>query len=145
MSLTGSAKRLSQTPAKTTRTSESVIFVVAMLRDSHALKRRPHNRDRVAYQFNDRSLTKTERGALLPALKAHLDNTGSEEVRIKLQKVWDYFPHYGLRDVRKRYTYRRLARQGELSTWWIGSSNCFESVLDVTAYNELLVEHLIRK
>ena len=102
-------------------------------------------RDRVAYQFNDRALTKGERGTLITALKAHLQATGSEEVRIKLQKVWDYFPHYGLRDVRKKNTYRRLARQGELSTWWVGSSNCFESVLDVTAYNELLCEHLIAR
>ena len=103
------------------------------------------HRDRVAYQFNDRSLTKEEHGKLLPSLKAHLRATGSEDVQVKLQKVWDYFPHYDLHGVRKRNTYRRLARQGELSTWWIGSSNCFESVLDVTAYNELLVRHLIER
>eukprot|EP00948_MAST-09A_sp_MAST-9A-sp1_P003911 g3911.t1 len=101
--------------------------------------------DRVAYQFNDRKLTGPEEEQLLPELKTNLSRNGARNVSIVKQKVWPYFYHWNRDGVRKRNHYRLLASQGKNATWWIGSCSCFESVLDVVAYNELLANHLIQK
>jgi hypothetical protein len=52
---------------------------------------------------------------------------------------WDYFWHFKPEAVRKGAPWNLLKMQGTNGVLWAGSSCCFESVLDVMAYNEGLM------
>ena len=101
--------------------------------------------DRVAYQFCDRVLKAEEKEILLQGVRDHLRRTGAKNAKILEQSSWEYFPHYDLQGCRDRSIYKRLASQGMMNTWWVGSSACFESILDVCSYNHLLVDHLVQR
>lgn len=60
------------------------------------------------------------------------------------QKNWDYFPHFTQEAVQKLIPWRLLEAQGANKTWYIGSSCCFESVEDVTSYNDLVLHHKLQ-
>ena len=52
-----------------------------------------------------------------------------------------YLAHFDVDGIcAKRYPWRLLEAQGKLNTCWVGSSACYESVLDVVNYNNLLLD-----
>merc|ERR1712154_429038 len=63
---------------------------------------------------------------------------GETNVKILRQRVWDYFPKWSLEDiVEKEYPWKVLHElQGKYNKcFYIGSSVCMESVLNVCEYN----------
>jgi hypothetical protein len=52
----------------------------------------------------------------------------------------DYFWHFPQDAINDGVPWKLLEMQGEQRTIWAGSSACFESVLDVVKYNDLLFE-----
>jgi len=71
-----------------------------------------------------------------------VEPTASEPAPEILQhKNYDYFPHFTQEAVQQLMPWRLLEAQGTAKTWYIGSSCCFESVEDVTQYNDLVLHH----
>jgi hypothetical protein len=58
---------------------------------------------------------------------------------------WYYFPHFPQAAVQEGAPWKLLELQGKQGMFFAGSSCCFESVLDVMAYNDLLLENFILK
>lgn len=54
----------------------------------------------------------------------------------------DYFWHFDNEALKKRAPWRIFDLQGKRGLIFAGSSCCFESVLDVLAYNDRLFDHL---
>jgi hypothetical protein len=52
----------------------------------------------------------------------------------------DYFWHFPQDAINDGVPWKLLEMQGDHRTIWAGSSACFESVLDVVKYNDLLFE-----
>jgi len=95
----------------------------------------------VAYQFKDKPPTIFDDVILRKQLLTDLKSYGGEmNVEILHQEVWKYFGHYSAKDVNNGYPWKILNMQGTKNTWYIGSSVCFESVLDVVSYNLMLLE-----
>lgn len=55
---------------------------------------------------------------------------------------WDYFWHFDRHAIVEGCPWDLLDEQGNHRTIWAGSSACFESILDVVQYNELLFDML---
>lgn len=55
---------------------------------------------------------------------------------------WDYFWYFGQEAINEGAPWELFNLQGDHRTIWAGSSACFESVLDVVQYNDLLFETL---
>jgi hypothetical protein len=55
------------------------------------------------------------------------------------QYPWSYFHHFGNDTIREGLPWDLLDMQGEQKTWWAGASACFESVLDVVSYNNMIL------
>lgn len=54
----------------------------------------------------------------------------------------DYFWHFDNTAIKARAPWRIFELQGKRGLIFAGSSCCFESVLDVLAYNDRLFDHL---
>jgi hypothetical protein len=51
---------------------------------------------------------------------------------------WYYFPHFPQAAIQAGAPWKLLELQGKHGMFFVGSSCCFESVLDVMAYNDLI-------
>ncbi len=105
---------------------------------------------RVAYQYLNRSLDPVAdppmlRQMLLKDLRKNLqlDDVEYANIRIIEQRPFPYMTKFTPKSLRERRPWRILEQQGKRSTFWIGSSVCFESVLDVVVYNNNLVDRII--
>lgn len=67
----------------------------------------------------------------------------SPEPKLLFRKNWDYFPHFSQSAVQALLPWKIFESQGKNRTWYIGSSCCFESVEDVTRYNDQLLQHAL--
>lgn len=66
------------------------------------------------------------------------------DVKIFRQYPWPYFHHFGQEAIQDGMPWDLFDMQGEMKTWWIGASACFESVHDVTNYNLMLLSTYMR-
>lgn len=100
------------------------------------------NRERaVAYQFADRDPTAYDNVKQQQILLKDLNSYAQESnINILHQNVWKYFPHFNQLEINNAYPWKIIEMQGSNRTWYIGSSVSFESVLDVTSYNLMLLE-----
>eukprot|EP00484_Ammonia_sp_Unknown_P030914 CAMPEP_0197024874 /NCGR_PEP_ID=MMETSP1384-20130603/5347_1 /TAXON_ID=29189 /ORGANISM="Ammonia sp." /LENGTH=645 /DNA_ID=CAMNT_0042453331 /DNA_START=24 /DNA_END=1957 /DNA_ORIENTATION=+ len=96
-------------------------------------------RDRgVAYQFLNRPPIPEQDGPVLEnQLRNDLEVWGEKNVQVIRQEPWDYFPMWDQEAVQKGYPWIvKDELQGKYKkTFYIGSSVCFESVLNVVEYN----------
>ena len=115
----------------------------------------PGLQPRVGYQFYenyevDEDLQDSDRSPLhnkimTPASKVlkHFEKELAKQhvsnVTIFRQYPWPYFHHFPQQAIQDGMPWDLFDRQGELKTWWIGASACFESVHDVTNYNLMLL------
>mmetsp|Transcript_10439 Transcript_10439/g.14417 ORF Transcript_10439/g.14417 Transcript_10439/m.14417 type:complete len:312 (-) Transcript_10439:84-1019(-) len=98
---------------------------------------------RVAYQYLGRALVPTTDPEILKnQLLSDLENIGETNVRLIEQKPWEYSPKFNKDALREGRPWQVLANQGHKKTIWIGSSVCFESVLDCVCYNEKLLKSM---
>ncbi|CAJ1389989.1 unnamed protein product [Effrenium voratum] len=98
---------------------------------------------RVAYQYSEKPPQSGDAAKLSQALMEGLKTfAGEPEVEIRLQKPWPYFPRFEAQDLVKGCPWKILEMQGKRNTVFIGSSVCFESVLDVVCYNQLLARKI---
>mmetsp|Transcript_24310 Transcript_24310/g.61956 ORF Transcript_24310/g.61956 Transcript_24310/m.61956 type:complete len:537 (+) Transcript_24310:99-1709(+) len=67
----------------------------------------------------------------------------SPEPKLLFRKNWDYFPQFTQAAINSLLPWKLFESQGENRTWYIGSSCCFESVEDVTRYNDQLLKHML--
>ena len=76
---------------------------------------------------------------------ADLEAYGYEDVAVGKYCAFNtYLPHFDVPGVCvKMYPWKLLEMQGENRTFWVGSSACFESVLDVVNYNRKLLAEKI--
>jgi thioredoxin reductase len=103
---------------------------------------------RVSYQFNTKDIHEGEdkrppfarNEDLIKTLKEDIAISGVTDVEIIDQFPWSYFPHFGNEALAKGLPWKLLGMQGNLNTWYIGSSACFESVHDVTTYNHIVLD-----
>lgn len=56
---------------------------------------------------------------------------------------WYYFPHFPQEALQAGAPWKLFDLQGKQGMLFAGSSCCFESVLDVMAYNNLLIDKFI--
>lgn len=94
---------------------------------------------RVAYQHANRPPVPADGARLRAQLEADLETSGERGVAVLQQRVWSNWPNESLR---KGRPWRVLELQGARRSLFIGSSVCFESALDVVAYNEMLAARL---
>jgi len=73
--------------------------------------------------------------------KAH--HLKKEDVVIKEQHIWRYFPHFNQAELNAVYPEQIFDMQANFRTWYIGASACFESIYDVVNYNLMLVDYFI--
>ena len=59
----------------------------------------------------------------------------SRHVEVIEQFPWPYFPRFKQEGIQNGLPWDLIDLQGERRTLWLGGSACFESVLDITAYN----------
>eukprot|EP00438_Fugacium_kawagutii_P019458 Skav230461 [mRNA] locus=scaffold186:168416:169963:+ [translate_table: standard] len=98
---------------------------------------------RVAYQFMDRPLESGDGSKLLAALEEGLKSyAGEEQVDVKVQKPWAYFPRFDAKGLSDGLPWKILELQGQRNTIFTGSSVCFESALDCVAYNLMLCQKI---
>ncbi|KAJ3307518.1 hypothetical protein HDU76_004599 [Blyttiomyces sp. JEL0837] len=74
-----------------------------------------------------------------------LNDVGALEsnVDVILQKPWPYFTRFDAKEIEEGLPWEILKVQGQRNTLWIGSSVCFESVLDVVTYNLNLLKRIV--
>ena len=75
-------------------------------------------------------------------LQHDLQAAGQTDVRIIKRMVWPYFTHFNATSLKNGNLWRITQIQGKRNTLWIGSSVCFESVLDVLVHNTRLARRL---
>ena len=96
-------------------------------------------RDRgVSYQyFNRAPKIEEDSPTLLHQLQNDLEVWGEKNIKILRQECWDYMPMWNGEDIQKQYPWIvKDELQGKYKkTFYIGSSVCFESVLNVVEYN----------
>ncbi|CAK9009408.1 unnamed protein product [Durusdinium trenchii] len=98
---------------------------------------------RVAYQYMDRPIESGDASKLVTTLEENLKTyAGEEKVDVLIQKPWDYFPRFDAKGLREGLPWKILDLQGQRNTVFIGSSVCFESALDVVAYNLMLCKKI---
>ncbi|KAJ3321623.1 hypothetical protein HDV06_004038 [Boothiomyces sp. JEL0866] len=90
---------------------------------------------RVSYQYFGRPLEKNDSTTMLTLLKSDLVVETDLNASIILQKPHRYFPRFDTAGILAGKPWSILDIQGKSKTFWIGSSVCFESVLDVMTYN----------
>lgn len=69
-----------------------------------------------------------------------LDANGFADPEIIDRHAWDYFPRFTAASIRDGAPWKLLEMQGEMRTWYIGSSACFESVEAVLEFNHFMVD-----
>merc|ERR1712228_281102 len=96
-------------------------------------------RDRaMAYQYHTEAPMAINDEEMGQALIKQLEEFGETNVQIIRQRVWDYFPKWSCEDiVKNEYPWKVLHElQGKYNKcFYIGSSVCMESVLNVCEYN----------
>jgi len=98
---------------------------------------------RVGYQFLDRGVGRNSEGKIdAAALQMTLQNTLKEQgvsgVKIHRQYPWDYFFRFSQADLVRGLPWKLLKMQGSQRTFYIGASAVFESINDVTNYNNMI-------
>eukprot|EP01084_Bolivina_argentea_P062231 113783_1 len=104
------------------------------------IKHKQLTKDRaICYQYHtEEPDEKNDPDKLGKYLIEQLNAQGETNVKIIKQKVWDYFPKWSISDiVEKEYPWKVLNElQGKYNKcFYIGSSVCMESVLNVCEYN----------
>jgi len=90
-------------------------------------------RSRVVYQYGEQQSTSAEIDALFDQ---HHQQIGARDQHTLKRVYWsEYFPHWSKEGIQQANPWRLFEAQGNKSTWWIGSSACFESINDVLLYN----------
>merc|ERR1711920_974832 len=93
----------------------------------------------MAYQYHTEAPDeKNDADRMKEEVIKRLEGMGERNVEILRQRVWDYFPKWSLEDiVENEYPWKVLHElQGKYNKcFYIGSSVCMESVLNVCEYN----------
>eukprot|EP01083_Nonionella_stella_P112309 330231_1 len=92
----------------------------------------------ISYQYHTEAPTDEMAEPLAKTLVQQLTEMGETNVRIIEQRVWDYCPKWDVKAiVEKEYPWKvKDEMQGKYNKcFYIGSSVCFESVLNVCEYN----------
>lgn len=97
----------------------------------------------VAYQALDEPPNRVNDANLQEKFAEDIAAIGLTNVDIVLEKPWYYFPHFPQQAVQNGAPWKLMELQGKHGMLFAGSSCCFESVLDVMAYNELLIEKFV--
>ncbi|ETV99794.1 hypothetical protein H310_07840 [Aphanomyces invadans] len=97
---------------------------------------------KIAYQYYNQPLATVDATASHIQLRADLNMTASTNVQVKSQFRTNYFPRFTPAGLKKGLPWKIWDMQGQRKTTWIGSSVCFESVLDVVIYNTNLIAHV---
>ena len=71
-----------------------------------------------------------------------LSAIGKRDVRVLDQRQLPYFSHWKREKLLEGVVWNVLDSQGKNNTLWIGSSVCFETIIDVATYNANLVKRL---
>jgi hypothetical protein len=66
------------------------------------------------------------------------------DVEVVKRRAYAYFYHFDADGLEKKYPWEILRMQGLNRTLYTGCSVSFESVNDLVAYNNLLLDHVIR-
>ena len=96
------------------------------------------NKDKISLSFIEKQEIKQETSVLLlNQLKHDLEVWGETNINVIRQECWDYMPMWNKKDIQKQYPWIvKDELQGKYKkTFYIGSSVCFESVLNVVEYN----------
>ncbi|ETV75011.1 hypothetical protein H257_10614 [Aphanomyces astaci] len=97
---------------------------------------------RVAYQYYDHPLSHVVRDHVTPLLRQDLALAGMADVTVWTQRYFNYFPRFTSDGLKMGLPWKVWDMQGQHKTTWIGSSVSFESVLDVVAYNNKLIQRV---
>ncbi|KAF0718094.1 Aste57867_1900 [Aphanomyces stellatus] len=97
---------------------------------------------RVAYQFFDKPLRDVDRIKMKSSLWLDLRKAGLPSPSVWGTFSFNYFPRFNATGLKKGLPWKIWDIQGDRRTTWIGSSVCFESVLDVVTYNNNLIQRV---
>ncbi|KAI8811887.1 hypothetical protein BJ742DRAFT_850896 [Cladochytrium replicatum] len=97
---------------------------------------------RVSVQFIDREFRQSDPAMLMDQFKKDMSLIGAKYIKVIEQFVVPYFPRFTPDALRKGNLWKIRHKQGENGTFWIGSSVCFENVLDCVLYNNQLIERI---
>ncbi|KAF0714339.1 Aste57867_3916 [Aphanomyces stellatus] len=97
---------------------------------------------RVAYQYYDWPLRQVNQQSSKSLLRADLKRAGLTDTRLHTTRPFNYFPRFTPEGLKAGLPWKIWDVQGQHQTTWIGSSVCFESVLDVVTYNNNLIQRV---
>lgn len=83
--------------------------------------------------------------AMCEDLKIKLNSMNVHNYTVKYQECWSYFPRFNQEAIRKEYPWKYIKTQGIDNTYFIGSSACFESVIDVIRYNHRILDLVMKR
>lgn len=78
-------------------------------------------------------------------LSADIAARGGRVSEVLQQKVWPYAPRYSAEAIRAGLLHEMRRVQGELRTWFTGSTFSHEAVSNITNFNARLVPQIVRK
>lgn len=64
------------------------------------------------------------------------------DVKVIDRKIWNYFPRFSTDKLAEGVLWKILENQGDMHTWFIGSSVIFESARSVIEYNQLMMRRM---
>ena len=67
----------------------------------------------------------------------------SRDIKIINLKTWNYFPRFAVQEMADGILWKTAEHQGEMSTWFVGSSVIFESTKSVLEYNKLTINRMM--
>ncbi|KAJ3314037.1 hypothetical protein HDV04_001068, partial [Boothiomyces sp. JEL0838] len=140
-------KRMTRTPpngiqGRLYAQRNSKLALYGTFNDSTNLWNASGRQRRVAYQYFGRPMEKNDSSVMLGLLATDLVTETDLHANVILQVPHRYFPRFDTPGVLAGKPWSILDLQGKSNTFWIGSSVCFESVLDVMTYNSNLFSRL---
>ena len=96
---------------------------------------------RLAYQWME-GVTSANMTLWNETLLQDISHLGQTDVAVISQAVWPYITHFSRDALKNGNPWKVLKMQGKRNTFWIGSSVCFETTVEVMKYNLRLAKRI---
>ena len=97
-----------------------------------------------SFQYGNSS-SKPSLDALRTNLVNHYQKFDFQDIEVLYTRTFDYFPRWNVEETSQGYHWDLYDLQGKNNLWFIGGGLSFESVHNVMAYNQLLIDRMKSK
>ena len=97
-----------------------------------------------SFQYGNSS-SKPSLDTLRTNLVKHYQDFDFQDIEVLYTRTFDYFPRWNVEETSLGYHWDLYDLQGKNNLWFIGGGLSFESVHNVMAYNQLLIDRMKSK